>query len=153
MVRFAGLSRAAMAVLLVVAFAAVAAAADRRDPAATTSQSITAAHPAAAADVRSAARRPGALLPLYASFITLQALDLYSTTAALDHGAVEANPAMSGLTGNALAMAAVKGAGTAGVIYATEKLWKRNKAAAIGLMIGANSAMIWVVQHNYGLAR
>jgi threonine/homoserine efflux transporter RhtA len=50
-----------------------------------------------------------------------------------------------------VAMSAVKAAGAAGVIFLSEKLRTRNKAAAIGLMIAANSAMAWVVQHNYRL--
>ncbi len=62
--------------------------------------------------------RPGALVPLYASFATLQALDVHSTSRALDQGAVEANPMMKGLAGNPTALLAVKAAGTAGIIYA-----------------------------------
>ena len=40
--------------------------------------------------------RPGALLPLYASFAALQLVDFHSTRYALDRGAVEANPVMKG---------------------------------------------------------
>jgi hypothetical protein len=50
-------------------------------------------------------------------------------------------------------MSALKAAGTAGVIFVSEKLRTRNKAAAIGLMIATNSAMAWVVQHNYRVNR
>ena len=103
--------------------------------------------------VRRAERRPAALLPLYASFVTLQVLDMHSTRYALDHGAVERNPAVKGLTGTTVGMAAVKAAGTAGVIFFTEKLRTNNKAAAIGLMIATNSMMAWVVQHNYRAVR
>jgi hypothetical protein len=46
-------------------------------------------------------------------------------------------------------MAAVKAAGTAGVIFFNERLRMKNKAAAVGLMIATNSVMGWVVQHNY----
>jgi hypothetical protein len=93
--------------------------------------------------------RPGALIPLYVSFGVLQALDSHSTTRALELGAVEANPVMKGIAGNQAAMLAVKGAGTAGVIYATEKMWKKNRTAAIVFMVATNSAMAWVVQRNY----
>ena len=97
--------------------------------------------------------RPGALVPLYASFATLQALDAHSTSRALDQGAVEANPMMKGLAGNPTALLAVKAAGTAGVIFASEKMWKRNRTASIIFMVAANSAMAWVVQNNYRAVR
>jgi len=108
---------------------------------------------AAATPVRSAKRRPAALLPLYASFVTLQVLDMHSTRYALDRGAVEGNPAVKGLTGTTVGMAAVKAAGTAGVIFFNEKLRTKNKVAAVGLMIATNSMMAWVVQHNYRSVR
>jgi hypothetical protein len=98
-------------------------------------------------------RRPAALVPLYASFIGLQILDLHSTHDALARGGVEANPALGGLAGNTVALTAVKAAGAAGVIFISEKLRTKNKAAAIGLMIATNSAMAWVVQHNYRVGR
>ena len=97
--------------------------------------------------------RPGALVPLYASFATLQVLDAHSTSRALDHGAVEANPMMKGLAGNPTALLAVKAAGTAGAIFASEKMWKKNRAAAVFFMVAANSAMAWVVQNNYRAVR
>jgi hypothetical protein len=46
-------------------------------------------------------------------------------------------------------MLAVKAAGTAGVIFASEKIWKRNKTAAVIFMIATNAGMAWVVQNNY----
>ena len=97
--------------------------------------------------------RPGSLVPLYASFATLQALDAHSTSRALDRGAVEANPMMKGIAGNPTALLAVKAAGTAGVIFASEKMWKKNRAAAVFFMVAANSAMAWVVQNNYRAVR
>ncbi|HEX7139204.1 MAG TPA: DUF5658 family protein [Vicinamibacterales bacterium] len=97
--------------------------------------------------------RPGALIPLYASFVTLQVLDLHSTAYALDRGAAEANPAIKGFVDNTVAMSALKAAGTAGVIFISERLRTKNKAAALGLMIASNAAMTWVVQHNYRATR
>jgi hypothetical protein len=97
--------------------------------------------------------RPGALVPLYASFATLQVLDAHSTSRALDRGAVEANPVMKGLAGNPTALLALKAAGTAGVIFASERMWKKNRTAAVLFMVAANSAMAWVVQHNYRAVR
>jgi hypothetical protein len=98
-------------------------------------------------------RRPDSLVPLYASFCTLQVLDTHSTWRAIDHGAVEANPVLRGVVGNQAGLIALKAAGTAGVIYASEKMWKRNRTASIVFMIAANSAMAWVVQNNYRAVR
>ena len=109
--------------------------------------------PPAGAASQAVQGRPAALMPLYASFVTLQVLDLHSTAYALDRGAVETNPAMKGFVDNQVAMAAMKAAGTAGVIFISEKLRVRNKAAALALMIASNTAMTWVVQHNYRAVR
>jgi hypothetical protein len=99
------------------------------------------------------ARRPGALVPLYVSLATLNALDVHSTRRALSRGAVEGNPLMKGVAENSGALVAVKAASTVGIIYGSEKLWKRNRAAAVIFMIATNSAMAWVVQHNYRAVR
>jgi hypothetical protein len=109
--------------------------------------------PAPAATEQSSHRRPQALIPLYASFATLQALDLHSTHYALGRGAVEANPLMNTFAGNQVGLMAIKAAGTAGVIFASERMWTKNKTAAVVFMIAANSAMAWVVQHNYRTVR
>jgi hypothetical protein len=145
MVRFAG-PGAAVALVLLVGITTPAAA-DERTVEVAGSDSFR----PAAATVRDA--RPAALLPLYASFVTLQVLDFHSTTYALSRGAVEANPAMQGVVGSPVGFAAMKAAGTAGIIFAAEKMRTKNKAAAVGLMIASNSAMAWVVQHNYRTVR
>jgi hypothetical protein len=98
-------------------------------------------------------RRPGALMPLYVSFASLQVLDTHATKLALGRGAVEANPVMRGFTGSPAGMLAIKAAGTVGVVWASERMWRRNKAAAVVFLVAANSAMGWVVQHNYRAAR
>ena len=100
-----------------------------------------------------AARRPRALIPLYVSFASLQGLDAHSTTRALKRGAAEANPLMRGLAEHPAGLIAVKAAATTGVVLAGEKMWKRNRVAAIVFMAAANSAMAWVVQHNYRAVR
>jgi uncharacterized protein DUF5658 len=145
MVRFAG-PAAAAALVLLIGVSPPASAQERTGVA--NSDPFGPATQAIVRDVR-----PPALLPLYASFVTLQVLDFHSTSYALSRGAVEGNPAMQGLTGNQLEFAAVKAAGTAGVIFVAEKIRKKNKTAAMGLMIATNSAMAWVVQHNYRAAR
>jgi hypothetical protein len=100
-----------------------------------------------------AIQRPAVLIPLYASFATLQVVDLHSSWRALDRGAIEANPLLKGLVGSEIGLAAVKAAGTASVFYATERMLKRNRKAAIVFMIATNSAMAWVVHHNYRAVR
>lgn len=98
-------------------------------------------------------RRPNTLVPLYVSYATLQALDIHSTIGALDRGAAETNPLMKRVTAGPAGLVAVKVASTAGVFYTTERMWKHNRVAAVVFMVGANSAMAWVVQHNYRAAR
>jgi hypothetical protein len=101
----------------------------------------------------SAAQRPAALVPLYASFAALQMVDMHSTWRALDRGAVEGNPVMSGIAANKPVLLTVKAAGTAGVIAVSERLRKKSRTAALIFMISANSGMTWVVQHNYRTTR
>jgi len=145
MVRFAG-SGAAVVLVLLAALTTPAAAEERTVEAA----GAESFRPAAAT---LSEPRPASLVPLYASLVTLQVLDIHSTAYALSRGAVEANPAMQGVVGNPVGFAAMKAASTAGIIFATEKIRKKNKAAAVGLMIATNSAMVWVVQHNYRSVR
>jgi len=154
MLRFACPRTAAAVSLLALAFAVPAAA---QEPAPSLREAAeTAALPPAAQPIRperdatpDSTRRPAPLVPLYVSFSALQVLDTHSTSQALARGGVEANPVMKGFAGSEAGMLAVKAAGTAGVIYASEKMWKRNKTAAVIFMIAANAGMAWVVQHNY----
>lgn len=97
--------------------------------------------------------RPSALVPLYVSFAALQVIDTHSTSRALAKGAVEANPLMKGIAASEVGLLAVKGAGTAGVLYVSEKMWKKNRAAAVIFMVAANSGMAWIVQNNYRAVR
>jgi hypothetical protein len=60
---------------------------------------------------------------------------------------------LRGVVGNQAGLVALKAAGTAGIIYASEKMWKRNRTASIIFMVAANSAMAWVVQNNYRAVR
>ena len=152
--------RSAAALLLFVALAASASAQDRvttgddsSEPAAKPPALTAQAERAAAATIQQPGRRPPALIPLYASFVTLELLDAHSTSLALANGGVEANPAIRGVTDNSAAMIAMKAAGSAGLIFASEKIWKKNRAAAVVLMIATNSAMAWVVAHNYQIGR
>ena len=114
---------------------------------------LAASTPADEWRVASTPRRPAAMLPLYMTFAALQVLDTHSTSKALGRGAVESNPLVRPFADNELGLIAVKAAGSAGVIFASEQLWKKNKTAAIAFMVATNAAMTWVVQHNYRAAR
>jgi hypothetical protein len=97
-------------------------------------------------------RRPALLPALYATTVALQALDAHSTMTALDRGAREANPLMKGVVGHGGAMLAVKAGAAAGTIYFAEKLWRRNRVAAVALMVAVNGVTAAVVAHNYNVA-
>jgi hypothetical protein len=98
-------------------------------------------------------RRRGILVPLYASFAVLQALDAHSTLRALDAGATEANPLMGGLAGKPAALLAVKAGLAASTIYLVEKVRVKSRGAAIALMTVLNSAYASIVAHNYRVPR
>lgn len=94
-------------------------------------------------------RRPNALPILYASFGALQALDAATTLRAVGRGATEANPVLTGIASNRGAMVAVKAASFASTVYLTERLWKKNRVAAVVTMVCVNSAYAVIVAHNY----
>ena len=98
------------------------------------------------------APRPPLLVPMYASFATLQALDYHSTTRALASGAGrEANPLMRPIVDNHAAFIAAKAAATTAIVVATERMWKKHPRKAVVFMVAANSAMAVVVAHNYSV--
>jgi len=98
-------------------------------------------------------KRPAAMVPLYTGFAAVQILDYTSTMQALSSGAGrEGNPVMAPLAGSPAAMFAVKAASVAGVVWAGEKLWKKNRVGAIVFMVAMDSAMATVVAHNYSVA-
>jgi hypothetical protein len=97
--------------------------------------------------------RPAALMPMYASLAALQGIDIYTTSAALKSGGVEANPLMRPVAGRNMASIVVKAAATAGSIYFTERAWKQNRKGAVILMTVINVATAAVVAHNTQVAR
>jgi hypothetical protein len=99
------------------------------------------------------AERPSPLVPLYVTFGALQALDIDSTLRALGNGGRESNPVIGGAVGSPGALIAIKAGATAGIVFASEKLWKRNRVAAVLMMIAMDSAYAAVVAHNYHLAQ
>lgn len=99
-------------------------------------------------------RRPGALLPLYGSLIALQGLDIHSTRRAIASGSArESNPALRDVVHNGAAFVAVKAGATAGVIWASEKMWKKNRKGAVVFASLVNVAMAAIVANNYRIAR
>lgn len=97
----------------------------------------------------------GLVLPaLYVSFAGLNAFDAASTIHALEHGAVEANPLLTGIARRPVALWAVKGGVTAISIVAAEHLWRRgHKGQAIVLMVATNGIMTAVAAHNASVIR
>jgi len=93
------------------------------------------------------------MMPFYVWTAAMQALDVHSTYAALDRGAVEANPLMGGMAGNKAAFIAMKAGVAATTIFATRNVARRNKVAAIATAVAINSAYAFVVSHNYRVAR
>ena len=93
-------------------------------------------------------RRPAALPALDAGFAALQILDIWSTRRAISRGAIEANPVMKRMAGNPAAFWTVKVAATVGPMLVAERLWRRNRVAAITLMAASNGVLAAVAAHN-----
>lgn len=139
----------AAAVVLGLAFSAAPAFAD--DEAAPSAAGIGTVNARVTVD-RSMAR-PAVLPALYASYAALQVFDVYSTRQALARGAREANPLMQSVVGNQSAFWAVKLSATAGTIVAAERLWKKNKAAAITVLVVSNAVAATVALNNARVLR
>lgn len=104
-------------------------------------------------DFGSRGKRPMLLPAMYVAQGALQALDMQSTYAAINRGAVEANPLMKGVVGNKGAMMAVKAGVAASTIFLAERMWKRgNRVGAIATMLIANGVTAAVVANNYKVA-
>lgn len=92
--------------------------------------------------------RPTILPALYATLGMMQVWDVYSTRAALQAGAREANPAAAPFTGNAASMLGMKAVTTAGTIFFAERMWKKNKIGAVMMLVAINGATAAVSMHN-----
>jgi len=90
---------------------------------------------------------------LIVSFAALQVMDAMSTRKALDGGAIEANPLMSGLAKNSAALYAVKAGTAAATAFFAERLSRKHPRRATILMAVLNTAYVAVVAHNYRVAR
>ena len=92
--------------------------------------------------------RPLILPALYATLGAMQAWDIYSTRAAIQAGAREANPTATAFAGSAGSMLGLKAATTAGTIFFAERMWKKNKVGAVVMMVAINGATAAVSMHN-----
>jgi hypothetical protein len=90
-------------------------------------------------------------MPLWVSFAALQALDMQSTFKGLQTGGREANPVAGTFIGSGVGFASMKIATAGAVIYLTNRVQKRNRAAAIVTMVALDSAYAFVVAHNYAV--
>ena len=89
------------------------------------------------------------LRSLHVGLALAQAYDVYSTSKALDRGAVEVNPLLRNMVANRGAFIGLKIAMTAGPIYEAEKLWRsHHRIGAIALMAASNGLMMAVAAHN-----
>ena len=91
----------------------------------------------------------GVLVPLYASFASLQMLDAHSTLRAVRAGGVEQNPLLRGLADKPAALVAIKAGVAVSTIAVADKVRGRSRVGAIALMAALNSAYAVVVAHNY----
>lgn len=94
------------------------------------------------------AERPAILPALYATLGAMQAWDVFSTRAAIQAGAREANPTAAVFAGSPAALIGLKAATTASTIFFAERMWKKNKAGAIVMLAAINGATAAVSMHN-----
>lgn len=99
------------------------------------------------------AKRPVVLPVLYVALGGVNAWDLYSTSAALKAGAVEGNPVVAPVAGNTAGMIGLKLAAAGSTIFFAERLWRRNRVAAIAMMAAINGATAAVAVRNISNAR
>lgn len=90
---------------------------------------------------------------LAATYIGLNALDIYTTTKAIQRGSgVEANPILAPAASTPVALTAMKIATTATTLVIARRLWKEHRTAGIVLMVAANIGTGFVVGHNAAVA-
>lgn len=98
-------------------------------------------------------KRPAILPALYVTLGLMQAWDLASTAAAVKAGAREANPAAAPFANNKASMLGLKAVTTASTIFFAERAWKKNKVAAVVMMVAINGGMAAVAMNNMRNAR
>ena len=93
-------------------------------------------------------KRPAILPALYVTLGAMQVWDVYSTRAAIEAGAREANPTAAAFSRNAGALLGLKAATTASTILFAERMWKKNKVGAVVMLVAINGATAAVSMHN-----
>ena len=98
--------------------------------------------------------RPATLMPLYFGFAASHALDMHSTSLAIDRGGRERNPLLKALgPDNTWAAVAVKASITGATIWTAENMWKRNRRMnAVVLMVAVTAFQTAIDSHNYRVA-
>lgn len=96
-------------------------------------------------------KRPALLIPLYAANLTLHGLDLWTTKLALEAGHREGNPFFK--DASLQTMTGAKIAASVATMLVVEKLWKRNRVAAVSVMVLTNVGLSAVAAHNYRLSQ
>ena len=138
-----------VAALLLVGLSATVTvhAAEREDDAQLLGAPVQAPRSMTAAHVPQA-KRPAIIPALYVTLGAVQAWDAFATNAALKAGAREANPTVAPFASNPGALIGAKAAATAGTIFFAERLWKKNKVAAVVMLAAINGATAAVSMHN-----
>lgn len=98
-------------------------------------------------------KRPSWFRPIHMLSATVQGLDAHSTFEALKGRGVESNPLVKHMTSNKVAFLAVKAGVAAAVIYATDRMSKRHRVAAVVTAAVVNSAYVAIAASNYRIAR
>lgn len=93
------------------------------------------------------------LLSLYGTLAGLNVLDVMSTRAAMERGAVELNPLMKDAIGDNAMSIGIKSATTLATILAIDKIGQRNRKAGIVVAVIANGVTAAIVAHNMRQAR
>ena len=101
----------------------------------------------------SSGKPPRWFVPIHLFSIAVQGIDAHSTLRMLEHRGVEASPLYKGMTGNKVTFLAVKAGVAATVVYATGKLSKRHRAAAVLTAAAINSVCLTMAASNYRSAR
>jgi hypothetical protein len=114
--------------------------------------SFSATAPAVAAEkdevTPPSAQRPAILPGLYVSLAAMQAWDIYSTRAALQAGAREANPLSRASTRHTASLVGLKAVTTASSIFFAERMWKKSRVGAVVMLVAINGATAAVSMHN-----
>lgn len=98
------------------------------------------------------ARRTPFLIGLYATQVTLQALDAESTLRAIQTGkGREANPIISPFASNPAALVGFKMGATSALILSLDRLHRNHPRAATITLLAINAGYAFVVQHNYSV--